>query len=65
MARGAVPFMSNGGSIVAMTYLGSVRAIPRYNIWGVAKAALESGVRYLARELGSNNIRVNAVGWSS
>ncbi len=61
MARGAVPLMLDGGSIVAMTYLGSVRAIPRYNIMGVAKAALESGVRYLARELGGSNIRVNAV----
>ena len=61
MARGAVPLMPDGGSIVAMTYLGSVRAIPRYNIMGVAKAALESGVRYLARELGGSNIRVNAV----
>ncbi len=61
MSRGAVPLMDEGGSIVAMTYLGSIRAIPRYNVMGVAKAALESGVRYLARELGDRNIRVNGL----
>jgi enoyl-[acyl-carrier protein] reductase I len=62
LSRGAVPLMpEEGGSILAMTFLGSVRAIPRYNVMGVAKAALESGVRYLARELGEKNIRVNAL----
>jgi enoyl-[acyl-carrier protein] reductase I len=61
LSRGAVPLMQEGGSIVAMTYLGSVRAIPRYSVMGVAKAALESGVRYLARELGDRNIRVNGL----
>ena len=61
LSRGAVPLMDQGGSIVAMTYLGSMRAIPRYNVMGVAKAALESGVRYLARELGDRNIRVNGL----
>ncbi len=61
LSRGAVPLMSGGGSILAMTFLGSVRAIPRYNVMGVAKAALESGVRYLARELGEQNIRVNGL----
>jgi enoyl-[acyl-carrier protein] reductase I len=61
MARYAAPLMSEGGSLVALTYLGSSRVIPNYNVMGVAKAALEASVRYLAAELGEKNIRVNAV----
>jgi len=61
MTRYAIPLMKQGGSIVTMSYLGAVRAIPDYNVMGVAKAALESSVRYLAAELGTQNIRVNAV----
>lgn len=61
LTRHAMPLMSEGGSIVAMTYLGSVRSVPQYNVMGVAKAALESSVRYLAAELGEQGIRVNAV----
>jgi enoyl-[acyl-carrier protein] reductase I len=52
---------SDGGSIITMTYLGAEKAMPSYNIMGVAKAALESSVRYLARDLGSSGIRVNAI----
>jgi enoyl-[acyl-carrier protein] reductase I len=61
MTRCALPTMTAGGSIVTMTYLGSVRSVPEYNVMGVAKAALESSVRYLAAELGEKGIRVNAV----
>ncbi len=61
VTRCAIPMMPNGGSIVTMTYLGAVMAVPDYNVMGVAKAALESSVRYLAAELGQQNIRVNAV----
>ena len=61
MTRCALPVMNAGGSIVTMTYLGSVRSVPEYNVMGVAKAALESSVRYLAAELGEKGIRVNAV----
>ena len=61
MTRSAMPLMTNGGSIVTMSYLGAVLAVPGYNVMGVAKAALESSVRYLAAELGAQNIRVNAV----
>jgi len=61
VTRGAVPLMTEGGSVVTMTYLGSGRAVPGYNVMGVAKAALESSVRYLAAELAPQNIRVNAV----
>jgi enoyl-[acyl-carrier protein] reductase I len=61
MARAALPLMPNGGSIIAMTYLGSERAVPGYNVMGVAKAALESSMRYLAAELGEKKIRVNAI----
>jgi len=53
--------MPEGGSIVTLTYLGSVRTIPNYNVMGVAKAALEASVRYLAVELGEKKIRVNAI----
>jgi enoyl-[acyl-carrier protein] reductase I len=61
MTRYAIPLMKQGGSIVTMSYLGAMRAIPDYNVMGVAKAALESSVRYLAAELGTQHIRVNAV----
>lgn len=63
LARGARPLMEarGGGSIVALTFLGADRVFPNYNVMGVAKAALESTVRYLAADLGPTNIRVNAV----
>ena len=63
MARRAEPIMAErgGGSIVTMTYLGGERAVPKYNVMGVAKAALDASVRYLAADLGPSNIRVNAV----
>jgi enoyl-[acyl-carrier protein] reductase I len=63
LARGAVPLMERrgGGSIVTLTYLGSERVFPNYNVMGVAKAALECCVRYLASELGEKGIRVNAI----
>ncbi|MCA9940539.1 MAG: enoyl-ACP reductase FabI [Anaerolineales bacterium] len=61
MARRAVPLMAHGGSIMAMTYYGAEKAVPHYNVMGVAKAALEASVRYLAADLGPNGIRVNAI----
>ena len=63
LARGAMPLMERrgGGSIVTLTYLGSQRVFQNYNVMGVAKAALEAAVRYLAADLGSKNIRVNAI----
>jgi enoyl-[acyl-carrier protein] reductase I len=62
LARAAEPLMEiNGGSILTLTYIGAVRAIPNYNVMGVAKAGLEACVRYLANDLGSKNIRVNAI----
>lgn len=61
IARAAQPLMSDGGSIVTLTYYGSTRVVPYYNVMGVAKAALECIVRYLAYDLGGNNIRVNAI----
>ncbi len=61
VTRHAVPLMTNGGSILTLTYLGSERAVPGYNVMGVCKAALEACVRYLAAELGERNIRVNAL----
>ena len=61
VSRGAAPLMKNGGSIVTMTYLGAQRAVPNYNVMGVAKAALEASTRYLAAELGEKGIRVNAI----
>jgi enoyl-[acyl-carrier protein] reductase I len=62
-ARGAEPLMEKrgGGAIVTMTYLGGERAVPHYNVMGVAKAALDSSVKYLAWDLGRKNIRVNAI----
>ena len=62
LSRAVLPFMEkNGGSIIAMSYLGAERVVPHYNVMGVAKASLESSVRYLAYDLGSRKIRVNAV----
>lgn len=61
LAGAAKPLMTEGGSIVTLTYLGGVKVIPNYNVMGIAKAALEMSVRYLAAELGPNNIRVNAI----
>jgi enoyl-[acyl-carrier protein] reductase I len=63
LARGAAPLMERrgGGSILTLTYLGSQRVFPNYNVMGVAKAALETSVRYLASELGQINVRVNAI----
>ena len=61
LSRRAVPLMKDGGSIVTLTYLGSQRVTPNYNVMGVAKAALESTVRYLASDLGGQGITVNAI----
>ena len=61
VARAVTPLMRNGGSITTLTYLGSVRVVQNYNVMGVAKAALEASVRYLASELGPANIRVNGI----
>ncbi len=61
MAQYAAPMMTNGGSIVAMTYLGSEKVLPNYNVMGVAKAGLECSARYLAHELGPKGIRVNCI----
>ena len=61
LAGAAKPLMTDGGSIVTLTYLGGVKVIPNYNVMGIAKAGLEMSVRYLASELGPNNIRVNAI----
>jgi enoyl-[acyl-carrier protein] reductase I len=61
LARAVAPLMTNGGSIMTLTYLGSIRAIPNYNMMGVAKASLEASMRYLARDMGPQKIRVNAI----
>lgn len=61
VARAARPLMTEGASIVTMTYLGGERVVPNYNVMGVAKAALDASVRYLASDLGKENIRVNAI----
>ena len=61
IARAALPLMTEGGSIVTMTYYGSEKVVPHYNVMGVAKASLEASVRYLAHDLGPHNIRVNAI----
>ena len=61
LSRAAAPLMTNGGSIVAMSYYGAVKVVPHYNVMGVAKAALEASVRYLAYDLGTKKIRVNAI----
>ena len=60
-ARAAAPLMTGGGSMMTLTYLGSTRVMTNYNVMGVAKAALEASVRYLASELGASGIRVNAI----
>jgi len=61
LARGAAPLMTDGGSIVAMTYYGSEKVVPHYNVMGVAKASLEASARYLAYDLGPKRIRVNCI----
>jgi enoyl-[acyl-carrier protein] reductase I len=61
LAREVAPLITNGGSIVAMTYYGSVKVVPHYNVMGVAKAALEASARYLAYDLGEKKIRVNCI----
>jgi enoyl-[acyl-carrier protein] reductase I len=61
VARAAAPLMTNGGGIVTMTYYGAEKVVPKYNVMGVAKAALEATVRYLANDLGPKGIRVNAI----
>jgi len=61
LTRRAAPLMTNGGSIISLTYYGAEKAIPHYNVMGVAKAALEASTRYLAADLGPQNIRVNAI----
>lgn len=61
VSQRAVPLMKNGGSLLTMSYLGAERVTPHYNVMGVAKAALEASVRYLAADLGGQNIRVNAI----
>lgn len=61
VARRAAEIMTNGGSMVTMSYGGAVRVMPNYNVMGVAKAALEASVRYLAADFGPRNIRVNSV----
>jgi enoyl-[acyl-carrier protein] reductase I len=61
VARATAPLMDGGGSLTTLTYVGATRVLPNYNVMGVAKASLESSVRYLASELGPKNIRVNAI----
>ena len=61
VAQRAVPMMKEGGSLLTLTYYGAERVMPHYNVMGVAKAALEASVRYLAADLGEHNIRVNAI----
>jgi enoyl-[acyl-carrier protein] reductase I len=61
LAQRAAPLMKNGGSLLTLTYGGSTRVMPNYNVMGVAKAALEASVRYLASDLGPQGIRVNAI----
>jgi enoyl-[acyl-carrier protein] reductase I len=61
LARAAAPLMTDGGSIVAMSYYGAEKVVPHYNVMGVAKAALEASTRYLAYDLGPKKIRVNCI----
>ena len=61
VARATAPLMTNGGSLMALTYLGSTRVVPNYNVMGVAKASLEACMRYLASDLGPAKIRVNCI----
>ena len=60
-AQRAAPLMTDGGAMVTLTYYGAERVMPHYNVMGVAKAALEASVRYMAEDLGKKNIRVNAI----
>ena len=61
IARRALPLMTDGGSLITLTYEGAIRVMPSYNVMGVAKAALEASVRYLAADLGPQGVRVNAI----
>src|SRR4029077_19346893 len=61
VARACAPLMTGGGSVMTLSYLGATRVVTNYNVMGVAKAALEACVRYLASDLGPSNIRVNAI----
>lgn len=61
VARAVEPLMTEGGSMITLSYLGANRVVPNYNVMGVAKASLEASVRYLASDLGAKNIRVNAI----
>ena len=61
VSRAAAPLMTEGGSIITLTYYGAEKVVPHYNVMGVAKAALEATVRYLASDLGKQNVRVNAI----
>ncbi len=61
VARATAPLMTRGGAMMTLTYLGSTRVLPNYNVMGVAKASLEASMRYLASEMGARNIRVNAI----
>lgn len=61
VARRAAPLMRDGGSLLTLTYYGAEKVMPHYNVMGVAKAALEASVRYLAADLGESNVRVNAI----
>lgn len=61
LAKRAEPLMTDGGSLLTLTYYGAEKVMPHYNVMGVAKAALEASVRYLAADLGKNNIRANAI----
>jgi enoyl-[acyl-carrier protein] reductase I len=61
LTRAALPLLRPGGSVITLTYLGAERAVPHYNVMGVAKAALEASVRYLAADLGPRGVRVNAI----
>jgi enoyl-[acyl-carrier protein] reductase I len=61
LTRAALPLMNDGGAVLTMTYYGAEKAVPHYNVMGVAKAALEASVRYLAADLGPDGIRVNAI----
>ena len=61
LCRRALPLMTDGGSLLTLSYLGAERVMPHYNVMGVAKAALEASVRYLAVDLGGSRIRVNAI----
>lgn len=61
LAKAGRPLMNSGGALLTLTYLGSLRAMPYYNVMGLAKASLEANVRYLAQSLGPDNIRVNGI----